>query len=123
MRLLLLAAAASLALAAPAAATPADDLRVIIDEHWAWFLRNNPVYASALGVRDHEGELGEFSLAAQDRQAREAQALVERLDAIPADRLTPRDRANAAILRRNLMETVEANRFGQRQILYSNRGG
>ena len=123
MRLFLLAAAAALALAAPAAAAPVDDLRTLIDEHWAWFLRNNPVYASALGVRDHEGELGDFSLAAQDRQAREAQAFIDRLDAMPTASLGSADRANAAILRRNLAEAVEANRFGQRLILYSNRDG
>ena len=123
MRRLLLATAFALALAGPAAAAPADDLRTLIDEHWAWFLRNNPVYASALGVRDHDSELGDFSLAAQDRQAREAQAFIARLDAIPADRLSAAERANLAILRRNLAEAVEANRFGQRMILYSNRGG
>ena len=48
MRAHLLAACAALALAAPAAAAPADDLRQLIEDHYAWLLRENPVQATAL---------------------------------------------------------------------------
>ena len=121
MRKLILAIA--LATASPVAATPTDDLRALIDEHWAWFLRENPVYASALGHSEHDGRVGDISLEAADRQAREAQAFLTRLDAIPEGDLSEADRVNRALLRRNLAEQIEANRFGQRMILFSNRGG
>ena len=43
------AVAASLACAAPATAAPADDFRTLLDDHYAWLLRESPVYATALG--------------------------------------------------------------------------
>src|SRR5688572_27057478 len=52
MRLKILLAASVLAFAAPLAAAPSDDFRVLLDEHYRWLLRNSPTYATALGVRD-----------------------------------------------------------------------
>ena len=43
---LLIVAAALLAFAAPAAAAPADDFRRLMDDHYAWLLRENPVDAT-----------------------------------------------------------------------------
>src|SRR3954470_14572131 len=102
MRLALLAACASFALAAPASAAPADDFRKLLDDHYAWLLRENPVQATALGIRDYDFQLDDPSLAAQDRRAGEAKALLARLNAIPEDALSPADRVNQAILKRSL---------------------
>jgi len=121
MRRLILAAL--LAAATPAVAAPADDLQRLLAEHWQWVLRNDPVTATRLGVRDYDDRLPDISLEARDRQAREAQAFLTRLEAIPVAQLSPADRTNVALLRRNLQEQVEANRFGQRMVLYSQRGG
>jgi uncharacterized protein (DUF885 family) len=121
MRRLILAAL--LATATPAAAAPADDLQRLLSEHWTWVLRNNPTFATTLGVRDYDAEVDDYSLEASDRQAREAQALLTRLNAIPTDQLSAADRTNQALLRRNLTEQIESNRFGQRMVLYSQRGG
>jgi uncharacterized protein (DUF885 family) len=108
-----------LASAAPAAAAPADDFRRLLDKHYAWLLRENPVQATALGVRDHDSRINDLSAAARDRQAAEAQAFLTRLDAIPAAQLSAADRTNHAILRRSLAETVEANRHPQRTMLFT----
>jgi uncharacterized protein (DUF885 family) len=97
MRLALFAAL--LASAVPAAAAPAEDLRQLMDEHYAWLLRENPVAATGLGVRDHDDRIGDASAAARDRRAAEAAAFLQRLDAIPAAQLAPADRTNHAILR------------------------
>ncbi len=121
MRKLLIAAL--LAAAAPAAPAPSDDFQALLRDHWQWLLRNNPTFATRLGVRDHDDEVEDISLEAADRQAREAEALLRRLDAIPAGELSAADRTNRALLRRSLAEQVEASRFGQRMILYSQRGG
>ncbi|HEY0445529.1 MAG TPA: DUF885 domain-containing protein [Allosphingosinicella sp.] len=121
MRKLLIAVL--LAGSAPAAAAPADEFRTLLDEHWAWSMRESPVYATMLGVRDHDDRIDDVSLEAADRRTREAQALLKRLEAIPAAQLSPADRTNHAILKRMLEEQIEANRFGQRMILFSNRGG
>jgi len=118
MRPFAVAAVAAL-LSTGALAAPADDLKSILDEHWAWTLRNNPTYATMLGVRDHDREVGDPSLEAEDRRAKEAQAFVARLDRIDPAALSPADRTNRAILRRQLAEQVEGNRFGQRAMTFT----
>jgi uncharacterized protein (DUF885 family) len=115
----LLFAAAALAFAAPAAAAPADDLRVLLDEHYQWLLRENPIQATTLGVRDHDARIDDLSPEARERRVREAQAFLARVESIPADALGAEDRVTHAILRRTLAETVEENRFGQRDMLFS----
>ena len=105
--------------AAPAAAAPADDLRKLLDDHYAWLLRENPVQATALGVRDYDDRLRDISPAARDRRAVEAQAFLARLESIPPAELSAADRTNYAILERSLEETVEANRYPQRNMLFT----
>ena len=113
-----LLAAAALA-TPPVAAAPQDDLHRVIDDHWAWFLRSNPVYATTLGVRRYDDRIGDYSLAEMDRQAAAAASFLKRLDAIPDAGLSIADRTNKAILRRLLSEQVEANGFGERMILFT----
>jgi uncharacterized protein (DUF885 family) len=111
--------AASLLIAAPAAAAPADDLHALIEEHYQWLLRENPVSATRLGVRDYDNRLRDISPAARDRRAREAQAFLGRLQRIPEESLSDEDRVNRAILIRDLAEQVEGNRFPQRDMLFT----
>lgn len=122
MRIWLLAGAALLA-AAPVAAAPADDFRRLLDEHYAWLLRDSPTYATALGVRDHDDRIEDISLAARDREAREAAAFLTRLERIPDEALSPADRVNRAILKRGLEEKIEANGFRQRVMLFTTYAG
>src|SRR5437868_745099 len=112
-------AAGLLALAAPAAAAPADDFHRLLDDHYRWLLRENPVEATALGDHDYDDRIRDISPAARDRRAGEAQALLTRLEAIPAARLTGQDRVNHAILRRQLGEQIEDNSFPQRDMLFT----
>lgn len=121
MRRLVLAALLA-TVAAPAIAAPADDLHRVIADHWAWFLKSNPVYATSLGVHAYDDRLGDFSLAEQDRQAAQAALFIKRLDAIPAAKLSDEDRTNQAILRRILSEQIEANGFGERMITFTTLG-
>ena len=104
-------------------AAPADDLKVVIADHWKWWLSVNPVQATTLGVRDYDDRIGDFSLAAQDRDAKTADDFVARLNAIPDAGLTPPERTNKGVLARLLVEQVEANRYGQRMMLFSTYDG
>ncbi|HEX8262151.1 MAG TPA: DUF885 domain-containing protein [Allosphingosinicella sp.] len=122
MRIWLLAGAALLA-AAPATAAPADDFKRLADDYYAWLLRENPTYATALGVRDHDDRIEDLSLAARDRQAAEAKALLARLDRIGEGGLSPADRVNRAILKRALEEGIAANGFRQRVMLFTTYAG
>lgn len=112
-------AAALLASAVPALAAPSDDLKRVLDEHWAWFLETNPVYATSLGTRTYDDRIGDLSLAEADRQAARAQGFLDRLKAIPDAQLSQPERTNKAILARLLAEQVEGNRYGQRQMLFT----
>jgi uncharacterized protein (DUF885 family) len=120
---LAIAAAASIAFAPPAAAGPAEDFAALTDQYWAFMLRENPTMASSLGHREHDAQLGDISLEAEDRRAAEVQRFLTRLNAVPASGLSPADQVNQAILRRSLEEWLEGNRFGQRMMLFTNRGG
>lgn len=108
-----------LAAATPAAAAPPDDLARLIDEHWAWYLQANPEQATTLGERRYDDRLSDLSLAEADRQAAEARRFLDRLQAIPDAGLSPADRINKGVLARLLTEQIEANGFGQRQMLFT----
>lgn len=105
--------------AGAAHATPAGDLAGVIADHWAWFLANNPTYASTLGDRTQDGRLDDLTLAAADRQAGEAKRFITRLDAIPDAGLSAAERTNKAILRRVLDERVVGNGFPQRMATFT----
>src|SRR5436853_675474 len=123
MRLALSLTAGLLALAAPAFAAPSDDFRLLLDDHYRWLLRENPTSATALGVHDYDDRIRDLSPAARERRTGEERAFLARLDAIPAARLAGQDRVNRAILRRLLAEDIEADGFGQRDMLFTTYDG
>ncbi|MCO4090572.1 MAG: DUF885 domain-containing protein [Sphingorhabdus sp.] len=107
------------ALSTPAYADANDDLTALVDDVWATTLKEAPVYASALGVNDYADELGDYTLAAQDRRAADAAKFLTRLNAIPAHALSAASKVEAGILRRSLVSTIEGNQFGQRAINFT----
>jgi uncharacterized protein (DUF885 family) len=107
-----------------AAAPPARSAyQKLLDDHWQWLLRQRPIVASELGEHRYDKQLGDLSLAAIDRRARESAAFVARVDAIDTTRLSPAERVTRAILRRDLEEAVEEGRFGQRMVLFTTYSG
>lgn len=121
MRALILALA--LGTAAPAIAAPDDDLGALMDEVWAVNLREFPVLATSVGVRDYDDRVSDISLAAQDRRAAEAQVHLDRLRAIPADQLSEDAQTDHGILERLLSQSIEANGFQQRVMLFNTYSG
>lgn len=109
--------------AGTALAGPPEDLKALLDEHYAWALRNSPVLATSLGVRSYDDQISDISLAAQDRRTREAQAFAARARAIPATGLSDADRLNRDIFIRMLESDIEQDRFGQRAMRFTNRNG
>lgn len=102
-----------------AAASPSDDFRKLLDDHFDWVLRENPGFARSVGVDIDPVAVGDVSLAAEDRRAAAGAAFLKRIDAIPDAGLTPAERTDKAILRRLIAEDVEANGFGQRTMLFT----
>ena len=115
-------AAAALAVATPAMGGPTEDFHGLMDQYWAAALKNSPTLATSVGVDTYNAELDVLGLGEMDRQAAEAAAFLARLDAIPASSLAPAEQSNRAILKRTLEAQIAANRFGQRQMLYSTLG-
>jgi uncharacterized protein (DUF885 family) len=108
-----------LSLASPLAAAPADDFRTLQDDYWAWQLRENPVLATRVGVRTYDNRIADISLAAEDRRTAEQKVFLSRLDAIAPQSLSAQDQLNRAILRRRLADSIEANTFPQRVMLFT----
>ncbi|MCF2515799.1 DUF885 domain-containing protein [Sphingomonas sp. G124] len=117
-----LLAATMLAFAAPALAGPVEDFQKLQDDYWAATLRDSPLFATQVGVKDYDRQIGPLSLVEMDRQAAQAAAFLKQLDAISAASLPPADQANRAVLKRQLEDAIEANRYGERQLLYSTLG-
>ncbi len=93
--------------------------RTIIGRRRSRTLRCSPPRSAS---RTTTARSAPLSLAEFDRQAAQAAAFLKRLDAIPAASLPASEQANRAILKRQLEDAIEANRFGQRQLLYSTLG-
>jgi uncharacterized protein (DUF885 family) len=105
--------------ATPAAAAPADDFQRLLQDHYAWLLKQSPIQATALGVRDYDDSIGDYSEAARVRRQKEVRDFLGRLNAIPAAQLSPANRTNHAILKRMLEEEIEGERHGQRKMLFT----
>ncbi len=124
----LLAGAAPPALAQVSAPVPAQTaepqaFQRLLDDHWAWWLKANPVNATMIGVRTYDRELGDLSLAGIDAETAQAKAFMARLDAIDPARLSSAQRIDHALLKRELTMQVEAGGFPQRTQLFNNRRG
>jgi uncharacterized protein (DUF885 family) len=117
--LFLAASSVALIFAAPAHADANKDVKKLVEDVWASTLKEQPIYASALGVDTYAGEVGDYTLSAQDRRAKEAAAFLKRLDAITLSELDAANKVEAGILRRTLNSTVKGNRFGQRAINFT----
>ena len=118
-KIFIMASAASLAIAAPAYADANGDLKALVDAYWAEVLKEQPIFASSLGIDTYAGEIGDYSLAGRDRQAASAAAFLKRLDSLPADRLNAASKVEAGILRRSLNSIIEGNNYGQRTINFT----
>src|SRR6056297_4265583 len=63
----------------------------LLDEHWEWTLKTNPLEASQLGDKRYNDRWPDLSLEAFARQHKYRQELLQRLRQIPADELQGED--------------------------------
>ncbi len=114
-----LPAAAALLFSTSTIAAPADDLKSVIADHWAWSLSVDPLLATNTGSHVGDGKLPDPSLAEADREAAAESGFIKRLDAIDPVGLDDAGRVNRAVLRRMLADDVAANGFGQRAVTFT----
>ncbi len=103
----------ALALAFPvsAADSAADRFKNLYEREWAWRLRESPQFASYLGDRSRDVELGHVDEPSQLRRLKELEAFQRELEAIPADQLDPADTINYAIYRSQLANRINGLRL------------
>jgi uncharacterized protein (DUF885 family) len=101
----------------PSSSKPARDAGArfadLVERHWQWRLREDPTFATSVGVNDFNDRLDDASLGAVERRDRETKAFLAELEAVPKDGLPDADRTDADILRTQLVEAVDSVRLGE----------
>ncbi len=100
-----------------------ETFKTLLNDHWEWTLKTNPVLATTLGDHRYDTTLGEQSIASMDRNANSAALFLRRANAIDPLALTNADRINWEILRRELQDLIDGNAFPERLMLFTNRYG
>ena len=93
-------------------AAEVESVESVVTEWWAWRLADDPLFASYVGVRDHDDRLQDVTAEARAARAAQAARFLGRLDAIDADALEGEARITAGILRTMLDDVIDADRFG-----------
>ena len=99
----------------PASAQPSAEVEAVealVAEWWAWRLADDPLFASYVGVRDHDDRLQDVTPEARAARAAQAARFLNRLDALDTEALEGEDRISAGILRTLLEDVVDADRYG-----------
>ncbi len=112
-----------LATAGSALADATSDFEALLDEHWEWTLRNDPVMASGMGDRRYNREWRDNSLDAIGQRHRDRREFLRRTYAIDRSALSEEDRLNHELLRRQLQDEVDEFQFNGHLLPFSQRGG
>tara|TARA_R100001224_G_scaffold63861_6_gene38217 strand:+ start:2443 stop:4197 length:1755 start_codon:yes stop_codon:yes gene_type:complete len=124
MKHLLAATALALTIASPLTAGPVEDYTELREDVWQDMLDDNPTLATSVGDRRGDGQLGDLSMAAYDRNVAEDREFLARLNAIDESALPEDLRVDYAILKSSLEDGIEGAQFDQtRYVLFTNRGG
>lgn len=107
-RLLLAAAAAAFVVLAPAAAEAPS---AIFDDYWKMTLAEDPFSATASGVSDHNDRVPAVAPEDQARRLDQAQAFLDRLEALDPAAMTADDKLNADLLRFILKHDIALAEF------------
>jgi uncharacterized protein (DUF885 family) len=85
----------------------------LVERNWKWRLKEDPAFATSIGVNDFNDRLEDASLTAIERRDGETKAFLAELDAIPKEALSEGDRTDAEILRTQLVEAIDSVRLGE----------
>jgi uncharacterized protein (DUF885 family) len=83
---------------AAAGANPAKDLSALAAAYWEAYLRDTPVYATAIGVRGHDDRLSDITPAGRERWRQALEGFLKRARSIPEEPLSPEDRTTRSEL-------------------------
>jgi prolyl oligopeptidase len=107
----------------PARAAPADDFATLLNDHWEWQSRENPLRASRLGDRRYNDQWTDRSLEAIERRQGEQREFLRRLRIIDSAQLPAAEQLNYDLFRRQLENSVDGQQFRNYLMPMSQRGG
>ncbi|MCY1073489.1 DUF885 domain-containing protein [Archangium lansingense] len=112
---------------APSASAPApsEDARLaaLLEEDWQWRLRENPLFATAIGDSRYDDRLTDLSFEAIDRREQHALDVRRQLQGIDPARLSESSRLDYQLFLRELEESIEGQRFPTEYLQLSQLGG
>lgn len=91
------------------AATASQQLQRVIDDHWHYSLREDPITAGRMGEQGYNNRLPGVAPEDRARRLKAEQALLGRLDKIDASELSESDRVNLELLSWVLNNSIEGN--------------
>ncbi len=83
----------------------------LVDDEWAWQLREFPEFATYAGVPEGQDRWTDMSRDAIEMRKTHAREVLDRVRAIDRAQLDPADRIDYDLFRKDLEETVEGFRF------------
>jgi uncharacterized protein (DUF885 family) len=116
LMLALAALAATVCLAAVGGTAPAKRLHHLFDREWQARLEEYPLFATSVGVHDHDDRLPAMTLEDLKRRDGLWRGFLAELESIPTADLTPEDRINASIFKDQLEDRIVEYHFGAYQI-------
>jgi uncharacterized protein (DUF885 family) len=88
-------------------------LDALYERTWQWRLQEWPTFASQVGEHAYDDRLPDASPAAFARRAERTQRFLDEFDAIDRSGVTGSARVSAEVFRRDLVEDLDAVRFGE----------
>ncbi|HUF17024.1 MAG TPA: DUF885 domain-containing protein, partial [Thermoanaerobaculia bacterium] len=95
----------------------------IIDREWEWMLQEFPNAATYVGDPRYDDLWPDSSPEAIERREEHARALVDELEGLDRERLSPEGRLNYDLMLRNARLTVEAQKFPGELVPLNQMGG
>jgi len=91
------------------AATPGEQLQQVIDDHWQYSLREDPITASRMGEKGYADRLPGVAERDRARRLRAEKQFVARLNKIDSQQLDTSERVNKDLLTWVLKNSIESN--------------
>src|SRR5205823_11028325 len=95
----------------------------LLAQEWEYRLRESPTFASYLGDKRYNDRWPDVSLAATSRRHEHQQEVLAQLDKIDSLQLSPTDRLNWQLFRKEIAEEVEQYPFHWHLVPLDHRGG
>lgn len=106
-----------------ARADATSDFESLLNEHWEWQMRENPVRASRMGDRRFNDQWTDMSLDAVERRHQEQNDFLRRLRFIDSSALSEIHQLNYDLFRRQLENVQDGHQFKTFLMPMSQRGG